>query len=97
MVLAVDYCHENGITHRDIKPENVLINTDEQTGKFTDVKLADFGRACKATRREQLSASDTKFGTNGYLPPEYFHDTYDDLKKIDSWSLGVLLFNLVTG
>lgn len=96
MVNAVGFCHQNGVTHRDIKPENVLINRDEN-GKVVDVKLADFGRAVRATTRAQLQKNDTRFGTHGYLPPEFYDESFDDLKKVDSWALGVLLFNLITG
>ena len=44
---AVHYCHSVGIMHRDIKLENILVNVDEKNN-LTDLKLADFGFACKA-------------------------------------------------
>jgi len=46
LALAIKHCHDNNIMHRDIKPDNILVNVDKQ-GKLNDLKLTDFGLACK--------------------------------------------------
>ena len=77
--------------HRDIKPENILLSVDED-GEILDLKLADFGMVCEFGQQQVID----EFGTMGYQAPEVIlRRKYDE--KVDNWSLGVLLFNLVTG
>ncbi|CAL1711086.1 unnamed protein product [Somion occarium] len=87
LCLAVAYVHEKGIVHRDLKLENVLL--DERCR----VKLGDFG----FTREfERGSLLETYCGTTGYASPEMLL-----AKKytgpVDVWSLGVILYTLLTG
>ena len=90
-VLGVQYCHQNKLMHRDIKPENILLSVDED-GEILDLKLADFGMVCEFGQQQVID----EFGTMGYQAPEVIlRRKYDE--KVDNWSLGVLLFNLVTG
>lgn len=97
VVLALQSCHKNNIMHRDIKPENVLVQISKDSGYVTDIRLIDFGMAC---RREDASYqfNEHSIGTKGYVAPEVFEQgdvgRYD---QIDSWALGVLLYNLVCG
>lgn len=79
--------------HRDLKPENVLVNVDRQ-GQITSLKLADFGQGCKIYKNTMCSA---KFGTKGYIAPEALSGYVRFDQKVDSWSLGILLYNLVCG
>lgn len=88
---ALQYLHNLGIVHRDIKPENILLL--ERTPDSV-VKLTDFGLANK------LDGKDLKFwtkcGTLYYAAPEVLStDSYD--KKIDFWSLGVVMYVLLVG
>lgn len=90
---AVDYCHGQGIMHRDIKMENILVNVD-QFGLVTDLKLADFGFACTA---QVLASQDHFCGSLSFMAPEQLQEngTYD--KRADVWSMGHILFSLLSG
>ncbi|CAD5217385.1 unnamed protein product [Bursaphelenchus okinawaensis] len=80
--------NEHDLVHRDIKDENVIINMD--TG---EVKLVDFGAADFLNSAEKKEFQ----GTRSYCPPEWFkHKHYLPLEAT-VWSLGVLLYILVTG
>ena|SRR3990167_190574 len=82
---AVTYCHKKNVLHRDIKPENILL------GYKGEMKLSDFGWSVHATSRRK-----TFCGTPDYMPPEMCKGkTYD--KAVDAWTLGVLLYEFLTG
>mmetsp|Transcript_7540 Transcript_7540/g.14738 ORF Transcript_7540/g.14738 Transcript_7540/m.14738 type:complete len:583 (-) Transcript_7540:1555-3303(-) len=87
VVEATAYFHSHGIVHRDIKPENILVHSSG------DIKIADFGFAI-ARRDGQLR---TSCGSPHYACPEVCSSSVYDGTKADSWSLGVLLFVLITG
>jgi len=80
--------HKNNIIHRDIKPENLLIDNN---GK---IKLADFGFACHDV--EFCKYSQKLCGTPIYCSPEMIKGRIQH-KTMDIWSLGVTLFELITG
>ena len=91
MLEGLHYLHDEiGIVHRDIKPENFLLYND---GHKNRIKLIDFGFAtyCKngETMNEQL-------GTPQYAAPEIF-EQIPYTNKVDMWSVGVVLFNMVKG
>ena len=89
LVSAVDYIHSKGISHRDLKPENILID------KNYNIKLTDFGLCHKQNPSQQLLK--TQCGSPYYAPPEIvLGEKYDGFKG-DIWSLGVVLFAMVTG
>lgn len=88
MVCAVNYCHENSIAHRDIKPDNILLD-----GKGS-VKLCDFGLAIKVTSGQRFKGF---CGTLEYCAPEIFTDVEYDAQANDIWSMGVVLYTMVTG
>jgi serine/threonine protein kinase/Tol biopolymer transport system component len=81
--------HERGIVHRDVKPANVILTADGQ------VKLLDFGIA-KLSDQSRLTRAGTAMGTTAYISPEQF---FGELAgpPADIWSLGVLLYQSVTG
>ena len=84
---AVIYCHANDICHRDLKPENILIETDGV------VKVIDFGIAMAFNPEKGMH---TVLGTPYYMAPEILsRNRYDE--KCDVWSLGVILFCMLTG
>ena len=88
---AVIYCHELGVIHRDIKPENILL-TSKNLEKAT-IKISDFGLA-RFLGGEELAV--TTAGTPGYVAPEILvQKPYD--YRCDYWSLGVVLFIVLSG
>ncbi|KAM7312847.1 testis-specific serine/threonine-protein kinase 6 [Ixodes scapularis] len=90
---ALAYLHKNDIAHRDLKCENVLLTT------LDVVKLTDFSfsRYCTsaATKKKELSA--TFCGSEAYAAPEILQGIRYLPKREDMWSLGVILYVMVTG
>ena len=80
---ALDYCHKSGFMHRDIKPSNVILSLNG------NVKLIDFGFA-ETTSKFHVGTA----GTPYYMAPEVIDQSYKDC---DIWSLGVLVYVLLTG
>lgn len=88
--------HQAGIVHRDIKPENIFVSRDD-FGRIQP-KLVDFGIAkleCERTCR--LTQSGALLGTPQYLSPEQAFGREDIDFRTDIWSIGVALYELVTG
>ena len=83
---AISHCHAQGVIHRDIKPENIMI-TDAGS-----VRLIDFGLSKASKNNRNLR---TQAGTPYYMAPEVFDQNYS--AQADIWSLGVLLYTLVSG
>lgn len=88
LLSAVQYCHAHGIVHRDLKPENILIDAD---GKL---KVIDFGFTNLMREGSHL---DTFCGSAAYAAPEMLSGKKYVGQEVDIWSMGVILFLLVTG
>ena len=89
---AINFLHNKvKICHRDIKPENFLISINEQNRPI--VKLIDFGMSHYIYKDEKMIG---KFGTTKCMAPEILKkESYDE--KIDIWSAGIVLYNMMTG
>ena len=94
MVDAVHHCHQKGIMHRDIKLDNILLSVLPD-GSFSDIKLCDFGQACQIEEGLKISNEDI-FGTIGYRAPETLILDCEYDEKVDIYSMGVIIYMLVT-
>lgn len=86
---ALAYAHQRGMIHRDVKPANLMLDEDQR------VVLTDFGIA-KIVTGTQFTASGGMVGTPAYMAPEQGLGEAGD-ERSDIYSLGVILFQLVTG
>lgn len=87
---ALDSAHRAGIVHRDIKPANILV---DDTG---NPWITDFGLA--AFEKDIVSGGGEITGTPAYMSPEQTLGQYDQIDgRTDIWSLGVILYELLTG
>jgi tRNA A-37 threonylcarbamoyl transferase component Bud32 len=107
---AVGYAHRNGVSHRDLKPANILLsprfdsvleNRSSDGAKLTDFDplVADFGLAKLADTKLTDTRSSVLVGTPLYMAPEQIDSSIGrgESSAIDIYSLGVILFEILTG
>ncbi|XP_074310853.1 serine/threonine/tyrosine-protein kinase HT1-like [Silene latifolia] len=85
---GMEYIHSQGIIHRDLKPENVLI------GHGFGLKIADFGVSCEDSCSE---IPESYVGTYRWMAPEMIKRKKSCNKKVDVYSFGLLLFEMISG
>lgn len=93
---TVSYLHNIvGVVHRDIKPENLMVVIHKDN--MPEIKVIDFGLSADIPKKDVPSTYLKDFvGTPSYAAPEIINRSpYDE--KVDIWSLGVLMYNMLTG
>ena len=91
---ALQYAHDQGVIHRDIKPENILMDVNGA------VKIADFGLSrILGTDGQQppLTATHQVMGTPRYMAPEQLEGAHNVDHRADIYSLGVVIYEMLTG
>ena len=105
LLLGIKHIHSFNIIHRDIKPENIMVTKDEKLikiidfGSSLDLGGTDFERKiAELKKKEKKKRPDFVHfvGTPNYMAPECVHNKFSD-KRCDIWSLGCVLFDLITG
>uniref|UniRef100_A0ACD5TCC3 Uncharacterized protein n=1 Tax=Avena sativa TaxID=4498 RepID=A0ACD5TCC3_AVESA len=82
---GLDFIHGRGIAHLDVKPDNIYV----KNGVY---KLGDFGCATLIDRSLAIEEGDSR-----YMPPEMLNDKYEHLDKVDIFSLGAAVYELIRG
>lgn len=88
---AVHHAHQRGILHRDIKPANILLDEDDQP------LLTDLGLAKLSSGESNLTQTGAVLGTPSYMPPEQAMSSESITTAADIYSLGAILYELLTG
>lgn len=89
VIIALNFCHKNGLTNKDIKPENLLFEFDAPDAHL---KLADYGFSLL---KNSSTGCKGPVGSVVYMPPERFKGEVSE--KSDIWSVGVILFIILSG
>ncbi|KAM3874324.1 testis-specific serine/threonine-protein kinase 3-like [Diretmus argenteus] len=93
LAAAMKYLHNKGIVHRDLKCDNLLLDN-------LDLKVCDFGLSRKvkySAKSHAVVLSTTNCGTKQYMAPEVIKKIPYDPKAADVWSMGVTLYEMLTG
>lgn len=89
VIIALNFCHKNGLTNKDIKPENLLFEFDAPDAHL---KLVDYGFSLL---KNFSTGAKGPVGSVVYMPPEKFKGEVSE--KSDVWSVGVILFIILSG
>ncbi|KAJ1294369.1 hypothetical protein BS78_01G141100 [Paspalum vaginatum] len=88
LLMGAQKMHDNRVIHRDIKPGNIVVSDD-----FKLIKFCDFGLAMHMNARPPYNAA----GTRGYMAPEMLLGKRDYGAVVDTWSLGCVMAEIITG
>jgi tetratricopeptide (TPR) repeat protein/predicted Ser/Thr protein kinase len=93
LALALQEAHARGVIHRDLKPSNIMLNQRQEP------VILDFGLARRVNKGDvRLTKSGSVLGTPGYMSPEQVRGNLDQIGPgTDIYSLGVILYELITG
>ena len=88
---AIHYAHQRGVLHRDLKPANILVDAQGEP------QVMDFGLARRIGVESRLTQTGAVFGTPAYMPPEQADDPRQLTVAADIYSLGAILYDLLSG
>jgi serine/threonine protein kinase len=104
---ALDYAHRHGVVHRDLKPSNILLEPDDPARHAASgsglgprghrPRVMDFGLAKRDTGEVTMTLDGQLLGTPAYMSPEQIRDPHSVDGRGDVYSLGVILYQLLTG
>ncbi|MFT3775254.1 MAG: serine/threonine-protein kinase [Minicystis sp.] len=95
---AIQEAHDNGVIHRDLKPQNLFLV--RRADGSTSLKVLDFGLSkalAPPPGADELTVTNTVIGSPAYMSPEQIRSARSVDPRSDVWSLGVVLYLLVTG
>jgi WD40 repeat protein/predicted Ser/Thr protein kinase len=89
---ALEHAHQRGVLHRDLKPSNILLDI------FDQPRVTDFGLAKLVNQDTELTVTGQVLGSPNYMPPEQAAGKFSDsTPQADVYSLGAILYELLTG
>lgn len=94
--VAMGHAHAAGIVHRDLKPENLFLDTRRNQGP-AQVKVIDFGVVRNSVDARSITIVGNALGSVYYMAPEQIEDSHAVDARADVWSLGVILYECLTG
>jgi len=105
---GIQHAHEQGVLHRDLKPSNILLAHSDNLGSSSNVlalpngvavepKITDFGLAKQIDRVESITRTGAIVGTPSYMAPEQATSKRDITPSADVYSIGAILYELLTG
>eukprot|EP01129_Flabellula_baltica_P015919 TRINITY_DN8273_c0_g1_i1.p1 TRINITY_DN8273_c0_g1~~TRINITY_DN8273_c0_g1_i1.p1 ORF type:complete len:447 (-),score=108.76 TRINITY_DN8273_c0_g1_i1:39-1379(-) len=89
---GLEFLHDQSVIHRDLKSHNIFVMLDSH-GQITQIAIGDFDAAKRVTSDNQAK---TFIGTPDYMAPEVVSQTGSYTNKVDIWSFGMVLFELLT-
>lgn len=95
ILIGVRHCHSQGVVHRDLKPQNILVDAEGELAKVADWGLArKISRFCIGKGQRLLTR---EIVTLWYRPPEILLGALRYGPEVDVWSLGVIIYQMITG